>query len=187
MTLLPVGGNVAPTGTFSLPGGSTLVASITAKPFTGVDTFSNTVFSGNLSENVYKDAAGMLFEYSFANTGANGGSDAIELMSTVNYAGFTTSVDATGSGVSPFTISRSTGSGSVIDFFFSGVPLGSSSDSLWIQTNADNFTVISTALQDGGNTSLSTFGPAATPEASTMLMFGMGTLGLVGLRNRKRS
>lgn len=185
-SLVP-GGLISPfsSGSFTLPSGATLLASINAVPVTGADVNNTVVFVGTLSEEVYSvPNVGMLFEYTFSNTGAGLIGDTISHLSVAGYGGFTTDVDANGSGVTPSSIDRSAGSGSVLDFnFLTGVPVGSSSDTIWIQTNANYYIPNSTQLQDGGNSRTSTYGPA--PEPATMLMFGMGALGLVGLRKRK--
>jgi len=168
---------------FTLPAGSVELAAITAIPVNGINSTGGTVFTGTLSEEVYSDSTGMLFEYTFSNTSATG--DSIAHLSAGGYTGFTTNVDVTaGTGVVPSSVD-STVNG-VLDFnFLSGVSSGLSSDVLWIQTNAKSYTGNSTQLQDGGNSRTSTYGPAATPEPATMLMFGIGALGLVGLRKRK--
>jgi len=192
-SLVP-GGLISPfsSGSFTLPSGATLLAFINQVPVSGQDAYNNVVFSGTLSEKVYSvPNVGMLFEYTFSNTGPGKPGDTIGHLSVGGYTGFTTDVDANGLGVSPFgpgltpsSIDRS-GSGDVLDFnFLAGVPVGFSSDTLWIQTNAPSYTFNSTQLQDGGNSQTPTYGPA-TPEPATMLMFGMGALGLVGLRKRK--
>lgn len=168
-------------GTFSLPGGSVLDATVNTG-FTAPGSFS-----GTLIENVYSDPTGTLFEYTFSNTGSSA-DDAIEHLSANGYTGFTTDVDATAPGVVPTSIFRSS-SGNVLNFYFQplGVPGGgSSSDTLWIQTNAKGYTLNNTGLLDGVSTNVTTYGPA-TPEPATMLMFGIGALGLVGLRKRKEN
>ena len=185
VSLVP-GGDVTPAGTFTLPSDAGVLASITAVPVSGEDINNKVKFTGTLSETVYSDSTGTLFEYTFSNTGKTGD---IREMSITGFAGFTTDVDATLAGVSPSSIERSSigdDGGDVMDFYFKpiSVTAGLSSDTLWIQTNAQSYTLNSTQLQDGGNSRTSTYGPA-TPEPATMLMFGMGALGLVGLRKRK--
>ena len=69
-----------------------------------------------------------------------------------------------------------------------GVAPGQSSDVLWVQTNALRTAPGVTLLQNDGQAQVGTYGPISstpTPEPATMAMFGMGTLGLFGLRKRK--
>jgi hypothetical protein len=161
-------------------------------PVTVSATFSTATYSGNITENVYSGTTdgtvtGMLFEYTFSN---NTGSETIAYMSVGGYAGFATDIYATGPGDPPFNLTRSS-SGGTLDIYFvgnaeGGVPGGQSSDTIWIQTNAPYYTSNNTTLDDSTATNIpTTLGPTAIPEPATMVMFGIGALGLVGLRKRK--
>lgn len=166
------------------------VGSITPLSLPALPTYNfsySGAFVGTFNESVYTDSIGLLFEYTFTNVGASGQQDALEVMAPTNFSGFITNVDAiTGAGVFPTSIGRSA-DGKTINFHFFGtdaVSVGSTSDVLWVQTNAQNYTLSNLSFIDGGTDTVSAYGPA-TPEPATMLMFGMGALGLVGLRKRK--
>ncbi len=81
--LLP-GSGTAPDGTASL--GGTLVASIVNVPF------SNVWFSGTLTQNVYSNAIGMLFEYQLTNSGSS--INKIARLSTTDFTGWATDVNS---------------------------------------------------------------------------------------------
>jgi len=166
--------------------GSTLEAYLNPTVAFTAPNYANTAtaFTGTLDESVYLDATGMIFEYQFTNTsGSTTLKDPIITMANSDFSGFTTTQGyVTGGGQDPILESNV---GDTISFSFSGVTPGTSSDVLWIQTNAPAYNYLGSAyFQDGGNVSVGDYGPA-TPEPATMLMFGMGALGLVGLRKRK--
>ena len=179
--VLPPGGFIFSTGAAS-PGGA-LVASLIDVPFTGVDFFDTVFFTGTLSQFVRLNLTGLVFEYKFTND--PGSTDEIGRLSTTNYTGFSSDVDASGPGTIPFFMVRS-GSGSTVsfDFPFGGVDQGDTTGLLWIQTDSEFFGPGSTVLLDGGRASVHTFGPAI-PEPSSLLLFGAGMLGLASLKMKK--
>ena len=151
--------------------------------------------SGTLTETVYSDSIGMLFEYQFTNN--PGSTKSITEMSASNYSGFTIDVNASENAGSTLIVpSGISDLGIDMAFSFSSaVSPGKSSDYLWIQTNAPGFTAFDdTYFYGNGSTPeaevLDTLGPSTkpirvTPEPSTMLMFAISALGLAGLRKIK--
>ncbi len=157
------------------------IAELLNIPFTGVDVDDKVWFTGFLTQRVYKESAGLLFTYEFSNDADS--LDAILLLSTQDFTGFTTDVDV--EGATDWTLKRSL-SGSTLSFLAAGdgVLPDDASPLLWVQTNANYYTFGSTQLQDGGNARVSTYAPSAVPEVSSMMLLGMGILGLFGFRRK---
>ncbi len=114
--------------------------------------------------------------------------EAITRLTATNFAGFTVDANYNNltSGSIASTVDRQ--SAGVVGFQFSPVigvdGLGGSSALLWIQTNAKSYIPGNVSLIDGRTTDLTMFGPA-TPEPSSLMLLGMGILGLFCLGKRK--
>ena len=157
---------------------------------TGLITFSNNLYSGTFQEDVYQNATGMLFVYSFSNDASTQLKDSLSRLTAIDFTGFNTSADAYDSGGLhfPHYVDRSS-SGSTIGFQFrsdtdGGVAPGESSAVLWIQTDAQYYTPGEVTLQNGHVETLRGFGPTI-PEPSSLMLLGMGILGLFGLGRKK--
>lgn len=176
---LPIGGMfVAPVGAPS-PGVANIVAPLVI-PFTGTDAGGKVWFTGTLTQWVKTSPMGLVFEYQVAN---NAGSlAAITLTDTTDYDAYQTNVDATGAGVAPFFFSRAIPGNavSILGIFNPNV----TSQLMWIQTNSQTTGWGTTQIQGTGNTKLTTYCPMI-PEPTSMVLLGLGALGLFGLRKRK--
>jgi MYXO-CTERM domain-containing protein len=94
--------------------------------------------------------------------------------------------DSTTSGATPSTVDRPNSShGNVIGWDFGSFDSGQTSVTLVVKTNADNYESGKVAVIDGQSVNLTGFQPG--PEPSSMVLAGLGAVGLVayGLRRRK--
>jgi hypothetical protein len=178
--------------------GGVLQASFGPTNVNGFDNAHNLVFTADVSESVFLNATGLLFEYKFTNTGGGTG-DTISTMSVSRFphVGATDAVvladyDSTKgtSGLNPFpqVVSRSGGSGNVVTFqFFSssagaGIQPGQTTFIMYVQTNAHAFDRLGNiALNDGGNGNIAAFEPAAVPEPASLFLLSGISAGLVGV------
>lgn len=175
--VLAPGGAALATGAAS-PGG-TLLTSILGAPFTGVDAGGTVYFTGTLSQWVRQNATGMLFEYQFSNSSGS----IINRLSATNFTGFYTDVDVVAGAASMMTRSDASTVAFAPPWLSPGVGPGETSPLFWIQTDALYYGPGGVVVQDGGNARISCYGPAV-PEPGSMLLLGMGVLGLAGLRKR---
>lgn len=181
---------LVPSGTS--PG--TLLASLVS-PYSFNTTAGTT--SGNLFTAVFKEAGGTLdFYYQVANSSSSATSIARE--TDTNFAGFTVSTgyrtdgSVLGAGFTNGTVAPVTadnnGSGSVVGFSFSPpdtakIAPGLTSFAFVISTNATSYRAGNSSIIDGGTQTVAAFQPASgVPEPGTVLLMGLGMVGLVGLR-----
>jgi MYXO-CTERM domain-containing protein len=97
--------------------------------------------------------------------------------------------DSTTTGVIPNNQDRpGADSGSVVGWNFDPnfIPVGGSSRTLVIKTNADFFTAGNVAAIDGATVDLAGYQPTVAPEPSSMAIAGLGALGLIGYGIRRR-
>jgi hypothetical protein len=164
----------------STPSGS-IVTSLLDQSFIGKDIDGAKFFSGTLDQYVYKNKTGLLFVYQVHNN--NIYPDHIQTLSTTGYSGFATGVDI--DSLAGKSISRSS-SGGTVTFNFLDIADGTTSPYYWIQTDARYLRWAGTNLIDGGTANLRTYAPGpGVPEPTTMLLFGMGVLGLFGIGRKK--
>lgn len=187
---LAAGGSVVPTSLSALPSGLTLLASNGGPGYTL--TGAGGTASGTATAWVYMTSGGTLdFAYQVTNNASS--TDFVDTLSMASFAGFTTDVDYvnTPGDNAPSTATRSTGSGSVVnfDFFPNDIVAGDTSDVLLIETNATTFNPGTLSLIDSGVATVAAFGPAtpAMPEPGSLLMIGSGLLGLMAFRRRQRA
>jgi len=160
-----------------------LVAQLTDLPFIGEDENGVEWFQGTLDQWVYMvEGEGLLFVYQVSNEPIGVHADHIQTLSTTDYSGFTTDVDV--DGVAGKIISRGS-SGSTVTFNFLNIEDNTTSPLYWVQTNASYYTWGGTNLIDGGTANLRTYCPTAIPEPASMVLLGIGILGLFGLGRKK--
>ncbi|MDD5565772.1 MAG: PEP-CTERM sorting domain-containing protein [Candidatus Omnitrophica bacterium] len=147
---------------------------------------------GEVTQGVFLNDVGYLFAYQFENYN-EGSINAIKRMTATDFTGFYTDVDAflseeESGEILPLWLDRSTAGDSVgFQFFGPGgtaVGPGSTSAILWIQTNAKLYAAGTAHFINGGTEDIRLYGPAV-PEPTSMLLFGMGVLGLIGLGRKK--
>jgi hypothetical protein len=175
--LFPAPGEAGPTGSISLVG-------FQLSPFT-TPTFEGTLASFALSGDTSNPYGGLTFIYLLANSIDS--SDAIGRLALNGFAGFLTdaSYEAAGAGVAPGFIDRdptgdvigATSTPNGIDPNAGFLVPNSKMRPLFIRTSATAWTTTSASLIDGSVTTAAIVGPAV-PEPSTLVLAGLGLVGL---------
>jgi len=197
-TLLLPGTSVVPLAQSDPLSGTTIAGNTGVQNFniTGADgstfvgtgqAWAVTGFSGNPF-----GSSDVTFVYQVQLTGgttALGAAQVIERVTASAFDAFSTDagfhLQAVGQ-VAPATASR-TSNGGIIAFNFSPeIPVGGTSTLLIVNTNAPTFVTGTMSVQDGLTANLQGFSPAAVPEPSSLAIAGIGALGLIGYRARRR-
>jgi hypothetical protein len=163
----PVGGG--PIASISIP--------FSSASFTGVLT--STVVGGDVSNPL----GGLTFTYQYSITGGPDSSGGISLG---GFAGILTDVGyhIPLTGVAPAFENRSL-NGNNIDFFFSSIPVGSSSALLVVQTSAQSFGInTSTVLDSTGSPNVAELAPVGLPgvpepTSAAFVLLGLGFMASV--------
>jgi hypothetical protein len=184
-TIGPGGSAGPPAPTLSFPGGSAL----TSMTVSGSDPADN--LAATYTESVYADAsntfcAGCLdfvIQVSDTNT------DVVDVVSAGSFAGFMTNVGYSSPGVSyisPASISRTGGTGAVVNFSFAGNDItdGKTSAYLIIQTNALTYGAGTVGILDQGSFQGAGFAP--TPEPNMAALLSVFAIGILGIAYRRK-
>jgi len=166
----PVGGG--PLASISIP--------FASASFTG--TLTSTVIAGDVSNPL----GGLTFTYQYSITGGPDSSGGISLggfLGILTDVGYQVPITPLGA-VPPAFENRSV-SGDNIDFFFSGIPVGSSSALLVVQTSAQSFGInTSTVLDSTGSPNVAELAPIGLPgvpepASAVFVLLGLGVMASV--------
>lgn len=139
---------------------------------------------GTVTEDIYRMPSGLLFTYVINRT-SDGSLAVISRLSASIFSGFTTDADydSGSSGVYAYNVDRH--SASTVGFdLYGALGAGQQSRVLYIQTDALYYTTGYVSLQNGRTADLTMLGPTAIPEPTSMLLLGMGILGIFGLKRK---
>ncbi len=159
---------------------STFVTSVVAPFSFGLGT---TPMTGTVTEKVYTNRTGMLFTYELARD-PDASVEVITRLTASDFTGFWVNANFNPLGTGNIATEVDRHSAGVVGFEFDPISSGEFSKKLWIQTNAKSYQTGYVSLIDGRTADLTMLGPA-TPEPSSLMLLGMGILGLFGLGKKK--
>jgi hypothetical protein len=182
-------------GPFAYAGGT-----VEASHVNEAATFSSGI-SGTLTTEAIKEAGGT-YDFLYQITAASSNTTAIHRVTVTDFTSYATNVQYGTAGppfsavTAPvmFSADRSA-DGSTVGWSFTsassgGVGAGLESYVLIIKTNATNYTTGSTFAIDGGIMTFPSFAPSGSmfsvPEPSSLVLGGIGALGMIGFGLRRR-
>jgi len=178
------GGGLDPTGSVVATLSGTILDQITSAPMM------------TWTEWVYKNNAGTL-DFLFQGTNISA-STTFETVPLRFYDGFTTDVGTltnptalspagVAGTIADLNVSRDADGGSVnFNYSTGGFTPGQISDVLVVATNATTYGLGSIGATDGTTGESPAYGPVAVPEPSTLVLAGLGGLGMIGYGLRRR-
>lgn len=178
-----------PTGAFiTLPAAEAVPGSVSGLWFNpAVFSYNFSTVFGTITENVYRKADNTLLFTYVVNRNDATVTDGVTRFNALGFENLTVSggyVDT--SSVNTTQIDRFV-SGS-IGFNFNLIPVGGTSDLLWLDTNAQYLRTTDFGVYGatgGQSTPVHGIGPTATPEPGTVALFSTGLLGLLGFRRKR--
>lgn len=180
---------LSPSGTvYSVPtNDSTLFPGIGAPIATITKSYSTSVLSGTITQEIYRNAAGnLVFVYDIYDTSAS--TNAVKRFTAIDFTGFTTNVDAyTVGGLDMAATGIDREYANVVGFDYATankIEPGKESARMWIETNAPIYTTGYANIIDGDIARVELYAPAV-PEPASMMLLGSGLLGLLGLKRKK--
>ena len=152
-------------------------------------SWSHNLITGTINAWVYRDNSdgNLIFAYQVMNGATSG--NGLSALTTTSFANYTTyaAYESVTGGISPLTFDRSSGAGSTVGFRFGfeAIPAGNTSDILWVKTNTPYYGIGETSIINGGAVNVNTFAPTV-PEPGSLMLLGMGILGLFGLGKKRK-
>jgi hypothetical protein len=173
---------------------TTVIADTGLQIMSSSSTTGHNLFNATFRSIIYQHATGgtLDFYYQFTVNSQTGKLGVVDFMAATDFTGFTTNVGTLATALPGFGTGTVTPLGAsqllagLIDFAFSPVGPGMTTVTMVIATNATNFTVGDTLLQDGSQADFAAFSPtAAVPEPASIVLFG-SVLGLTALIARRK-
>lgn len=175
------------------PVGGAVIAGGVPVPFVAA-TFTGTLTSSVILGDASNPFGAGALTFTYLITNDVGSPHAIGRLTVDDFSGFLTDVNyqVPAVGVAPAFFDRSAGVGDVMGFTFFGAPVGGgqipagfSSALLVVQTNSTIYSPTVASVIDGSVATVASFAPI--PEPSTLVLGGLGLIGLAVFALRRRT